>query len=192
MGTWELTSAPSPACLCPRGCGSFLLGLQADHVAQRWASSVSGLGRGGGGGELAQPTAHQGPGPSPPGVGRRPQPLGGGGVGAGEADSTTLPEPPSSADTPCLHFYPTISWGPSGAGCPPWLWTEGLCSLLLTPTPMWARWPPPGPRPRGQDREGRRPPREGLTAAQASTMSHDLCSLIVIVAVCFVVLGKEG
>lgn len=27
MGTWELTSAPLPACPCPRGCGSFLLGL---------------------------------------------------------------------------------------------------------------------------------------------------------------------
>lgn len=50
MGTWELTSAPSPACPCPRGCGSFLLGLQA--------SSVSGPG----GGELAQPRAHSPPG----------------------------------------------------------------------------------------------------------------------------------
>ena len=63
-----------------------------------------------------QPTRD--PGPSPPGVGRRPQPLGGGGVGGVEADSSTPPEPPSSANTPCLHFYPTSPWGPSGAGCP--------------------------------------------------------------------------
>lgn len=51
MDTWELTSAPSPACPCPRGCGSFLLGLQA--------SSVSGPGERAGTAQGPQPTRDQ-------------------------------------------------------------------------------------------------------------------------------------
>lgn len=76
----------------PRGCGSFLLGLRTNHLAQRRASSVSGPGGIGAGRAPPRPTAHQGPGPSPPGVGRRPHPLScqeavGRGV-VGEADPT--------------------------------------------------------------------------------------------------------
>lgn len=127
MGTWELTSALSPTCPCPRGYSSFLLGLQADHVAQRWASSVSGPG-----GELAQPRAH-----SPPGTRTKsswsweeataPR----WGWGAGEADPTTPPaplwSPPLSAGRhPVFALSSHQPWGPSGAGCPPWLAQKGF------------------------------------------------------------------
>lgn len=162
MGTWELTSALSPTCPCPRGYSSFLLGLQADHVAQRWASSVSGPG-----GELAQPRAH-----SPPGTRTKsswsweeataPR----WGWGAGEADPTTPPAPLWSppcqpAATPCLHFHPTSPGDLLGPAARPGWHRRALLSPL---DPHSNVGPAPSPPPRGQDREGRRPPREGLTA----------------------------
>lgn len=123
--------------------------------------SVSGPG----GGELAQPrvqpTRDQDQVLLELGGGHSPQ-VGWGGVGRWTPTSSPVEPLLIGADTPCLHFYPTSPWGPSGAGCPPWLWKEGLCSLPLDPHSNVGLAAFPGPEARTG--RGGRPPRDGLTA----------------------------
>ena len=136
-----------------------------------------------------QPTRD--PGPSPPGVGRRPQPLGGGGVGRVRRTPAPHRSPPRR---PTPHVCTFIQLAPGDPRGPAALAVDrrALLSPLDPHSNVRPAAIPRPPAPRsgqgGAPASQRRP--DG--AAQASTMSRDLCSLIVRVAVCFVVLGKEG
>ena len=115
-----------------------------------------------------------------------------GGTGGGEAG----PSPPSGAPPSPPTFAPAPSFITGGLREP--AARPSHCGQRARPPslppPKWARAPPtPAPRPRrGGAPPGRRPPGKGLTAARASTMSRDLCPLVVSVAVCCVVPGVEG
>lgn len=102
------------------------------------------------------------------------------------------PHPPSAASLPDpnLHFNLTIRKIPGRRLACPGRQQKGSCAHSPSPpvpsTPEWERAPPhlrPGHEgvPLAWWRRQRRwcPHREGLTAAQASTMSRDLCPLIV-------------
>lgn len=98
---------------------------------------------------------------------------------------------------PNLHFNLTIPGDLQEPG-PPVLAVDRRARSLspsLSSAPKWAWLPHPGPGQGGMPLappRRQRPHREGLTAAQASTMSCDLCPLVVCNRRLCCVLGKEG